>query len=82
MENVNKVVVKELIEELRKHHGSTLKPASLSEIATIYGTSRQNLANWMKDTPERTKLHDFIEKARKDLEWDESKAYKKVIKKK
>lgn len=82
MERVNKDDVKELIEALRLHHGSTLKPASLSEIATIYGTTRQNLANWMKDTPERIKLFDFIEKARKDLEWEESKAYKKVIKKK
>lgn len=80
MESVKETYVRDLIEALRVKHGSTLRPASLSEVAEIYGTTRQNLANWMRETPERSKLFDFIEKARKDLEWDEAKTYKKTIK--
>jgi transcriptional regulator with XRE-family HTH domain len=76
----NNMAVKELIEALRIKHGSTLKPASLSELAKIYGVSRQNLAYWMKNTPERSRMFGFIEKAAKDLEWDDAKAFKKTVK--
>ena len=82
MENAKKLTVKELIEALKELHRSTTKPATLTDLASIYGVSRQNLTNWMESTPERSKMFDFIEKARKDLEWDEAKAYKKAIKKK
>lgn len=81
MVSAKQMSVKELIEALRKIHGSTLRPASLSDIATIYGVSRQNLTNWMKSAPERSKMFEFIEKASKDLEWDDAKAFKKTIKK-
>lgn len=77
----NKQSVKELIEELRVLHGSTTKRATLSDLAAIYGISRQNLTNWQNPSPEHEKRNAFIEKARKDLGWDEAKAYKKTIKK-
>lgn len=80
MGNANKISVKELIEALRKKHGSTLRQASLSDIAKLYGVSRQNLTNWMKSAPERSKMFAFIEKASKDLEWDDAKAFQKTIK--
>jgi hypothetical protein len=82
MFNVTNQAVKELIEALQELHRSTTKKASLSDLQRIYGISRQNLANWMKSTPEQSRLFEFIEKARKDLEWDEVKTYKKTVKKK
>lgn len=82
MNNVNSAYVRKIIELLRKHHGSTLKPASLREIEKIYGLGRGNLDNWMKATPERSKLFDFIEAARKDLELSDETAYKLTIKNK
>lgn len=81
MYSVNKSSVKELFEALFELHRSTTKKANLSDLAKIYGTTRQNLDNWMnRETPERSKLFDFIEKARQDLGWDESKVYKKTVK--
>jgi hypothetical protein len=82
MFNVTNQAVKELIEALQELHRSTTKKASLSDLQRLYGISRQNLTNWMKSTPEQSRLFEFIEKARKDLGWDESKVYKKAIKKK
>ena len=82
MNNVTNQAVKELIEALQELHGSTLKKASLTDLQRIYGISRQNLSNWMKSTPEQSRLFEFIEKARKDLNWDEVKAYKKTVKNK
>lgn len=82
MNNVKNQDVKELIEALQELHRSTTKKASLTDLQRIYGISRQNLTNWMKSTPEQSRLFDFIEKARRDLNWDENKAYKKTIKKK
>jgi hypothetical protein len=82
MFNVTNQAVKELIEALQALHGSTLKKASLSDLQRLYGISRQNLTNWMKSTPEQSRLFEFIERARKDLGWDESRVYKKAIKKK
>lgn len=72
--------LKEFIEALRVEHGSTLKPAPISEIERIYGIPRGNLANWVKDSVERDRIFKFIEDGRKDLGWDEAKTYKKVIK--
>lgn len=82
MNNVTNQAVKELIEALQELHRSTTKKASLSDLQRLYGISRQNLTNWMKSTPEQSRLFEFIEMARKDLGWDESKVYKKAIKKK
>lgn len=82
MFNVTNQAVKELIEALQELHRSTTKKASLSDLQRIYGISRQNLANWMKSTPEQSRLFEFIERGRKDLNWDEAKTYKKTVKKK
>lgn len=82
MVDAKKLSVKDLIEALKKLHGSTLKDATLTEVASIYGVSRQNLTNWMKSAPERSKMFAFVEKAAKDLEWDDAKAFRKVVKRK
>jgi len=82
MFNVTNQAVKELIEALQELHRSTTKKASLSDLQRLYGISRQNLTNWMKSTPEQSRLFEFIEKDSKDLVWDEIKVYKKAIKKK
>lgn len=78
--NVSNLHVRELIEGLRRHHGTDDKLATWRELERIYGIKYQTLQNWCEGSKEHAQLFDFIEKARNVLNLTEGTAYRRSVK--